>query len=83
MFEYRNILLPEIINPDHSEDQSSLYAKETFVSKTIDENVQKGWELVLIERINMKPYKRLIDSFLMRKVKKVTRLSIIFRKTIS
>lgn len=83
MFEYRNILLSEIINPDHSEDQSSLYAKETFVSKTIDENVRKGWELVLIERINMKPYKRLIDSFLMRKVKKVTRLSIIFRKAIS
>lgn len=82
MFEYKSVLVPEGITLENHEDKPLNQTSNETVLDVIDENKKSGWDLVLIENIRIRPYKRLVDSLLKRQIKLESRLSIVFKKEI-
>lgn len=82
MFEYKSVLVPEEITFEGNEGEFLNQTSNESVLDVIDENKKGGWDLVLIEKIKIRPYKRLIDSLLKRQIKLESRFSIVFQKEI-
>jgi len=83
MFEYKRILVPKEIKICLDIIDGHLCIRDAFLESIIKAHKIEGWELYQIYTTSIKPYKRLIDSLLRRKLQKIDQLVIELRRKLS